>query len=82
MIKGGHIKKQKLVKEVGNNLSVNKCIKINRDIKMSRQKFSIFKELSPFTNKIYKQGTTGKKEKHENITRKIIVKPFGSYAVK
>lgn len=44
MIKGGHIKKQKLVKEVGNNLSVNKCIQINRDIEMSRQKFSIFKE--------------------------------------
>lgn len=44
MIKGGHTNKQKLVKEVGNNLSVNKCIQINRDIEMSRQKFSIFKE--------------------------------------
>lgn len=44
MIKGGHIKKQKLFKEVGNNLSVNKCIQINRDINMSTQRFSIFKE--------------------------------------
>ena len=53
------------------------------DIKMSRQKFSIFKQFRVLLpTKYISKLLWEKRKKHENITRKITVKPFGSYAVK